>query len=138
MPVGRILSIDYGEKRIGLAVSDPLGITAHALDLLIRTKVSDDFDKIMELIKEYDVTKVVIGLPLNMDGSEGFMVEAVRKFSAGLKNRCPIEIVELDERLTSMEAERALNQASIKGKKKKAKMDGIAAQIILQTYLSMQ
>ena len=91
----------------------------------------------MELIKEYDVTKIVIGLPLNMDGSEGFMVEAVRKFSAALKARCPIEIVELDERLTSMEAERALNQASIKGKKKKAKVDGMAAQIILRTYLSM-
>ena len=73
-----------------------------------------------------------------MDGSEGFMVEAVRKFSTGLKARYPVEIVELDERLTSMEAERALEQAAIKGKKKKAKVDGISAQIILQTYLGMQ
>jgi putative Holliday junction resolvase len=73
-----------------------------------------------------------------MDGTEGFMVQAVRNFSAGLKKKCPVEIVELDERMTSMEAERTLDRASIKGRSKKAKLDSLSAQIILQTFLKLQ
>ena len=134
-PLGRILGIDYGEKRIGLALSDPLGITAQPLDLLVRTKKSEDYARIARIVEEQGVVRIVIGLPLNMDGTEGFMVKAVRDFTAGLKEKCPVEIVELDERLTSMEAGRALDQASLKGKKRKEKLDCLSARIILQTYL---
>jgi putative Holliday junction resolvase len=131
----RILGIDYGEKRIGLAISDPLNITAQPLKLLERTKTGEDLALIKELIEEHGVEKVVIGLPLNMDGSEGFMTDAIRRFSEKLKKIHPIEIIEVDERLTSHQADLSLKTAKIRGKRKKSKIDTISAQIILQTYL---
>ncbi len=131
-----MLGIDYGEKRIGLALSDPLGITAQPIKLLVRKGTEEDFDHIKDIVQESGVTRIVIGLPLNMDGSEGFMVQAVRKFKQRLQEKCGIEILELDERLTSLEAERILNQAAVKGKEKKKRRDSISAQIILQTYLN--
>lgn len=131
----RILGIDYGEKRIGLALSDPLGITARPFKLLVRTKLSQDLKEIQALLEEHEITKVVIGLPLNMDGSEGFMVEASRKFSSALSEIHTIEIIEMDERLTSQQADMALKSASLRGAKKKKHIDAVSAQIILQTYL---
>lgn len=131
----RILGIDYGKKRIGLAISDPLHITAQPLKLLIRTKTREDLKKIKAILEEYNVEKVVIGLPLNMDGSEGFMVDAIRKFSSALRKVHPIEIIEIDERLTSQQADFALHAASLKGKQRKERRDPLAAQIILQTHL---
>lgn len=132
---GRILGIDFGEKRIGLALSDPLGMTAQPLQILHRTRTKEDLDKLVEIIGDRDVSRIVIGLPLNMDGSEGFMVESMRAFSFALHDLLPIEIIEVDERLTSHQATLALNTASVKGKKRKQNRDIIAAQIILQTYL---
>jgi len=133
----RILGIDYGEKRVGLAISDPLGITAQPLKALIRTHLKEDLQRIIDLIEEYEVEKIVIGLPLNMDGSEGFMVKATRDFYSKLLALHPIEISELDERLTSHQAGLSLRSAAVHGKKRKEKeaVDTIAAQIILQTYL---
>lgn len=133
---GRILCIDFGEKRIGLAISDPLGITAQPLNLLVRKDKESDFQEILKLVRELDVTRIVIGLPLNMDGSEGFMVKAVREFSKELEKRSQLEIIEMDERLTSLQASRALNQGALKGKEKKQKIDSLSAQIILQTYMN--
>jgi putative Holliday junction resolvase len=87
------------------------------------------------LIEEHEIEKVVIGLPLNMDGSEGFMTDAIRRFSDQLKKIHPIEIIEVDERLTSHQADMSLRSAKIHGKRKKARIDTMSAQIILQTYL---
>lgn len=131
----RLLGIDYGKKRIGLAVSDPLRITAQPLKTITLDEKTEPFTEIIAIIDEYDVEKIVIGLPLNMDGSEGFMVESIREFSTRLQEKHPIEIIEMDERLTSRQAGMALAAASQKGKKKKKKIDNVSAQIILQTYL---
>ena len=132
----RILCIDFGEKRIGLAISDPLGILARPLEVIERKRSKEDYYTLLAVVEEHDVEKIVIGLPLNMDGSEGFMVRAMRAFSAELQKICKIEIIEFDERLTSHQAGRALASASPKGKKKrKTKIDAVSAQIILQTYL---
>ena len=133
---GRILGMDFGEKRIGLAISDPLGITTQPLEVLVRKSLQDDLGKIHEIIQEYDVKIIAVGLPLNMDGSEGFMVQSVRAFTKALQDKSgPVEIIEVDERLTSLQAGRVLNQASIKGKDKKKRIDSLSAQIILQTHL---
>jgi putative Holliday junction resolvase len=132
---GRILGIDYGEKRIGLALSDPLGMTAQPLQTLQRTRTKEDLDALAAIISEHDVTRIVIGLPLNMDGTEGFMVDSMRAFSGALHDLISLEIIEVDERLTSHQASHALTSASVKGKKRKQKTDIIAAQIILQTHL---
>jgi putative Holliday junction resolvase len=133
--VSRFLGIDFGLKRIGLAISDPLGITAQPLELLVRTKLDADVARILAIIEEYEVVKIVIGLPLNMDGSEGFMVESTRAFAAEIKKLSPIEIVEIDERLTSHQASHSLRLSSTKGKKKKERIDCISAQIILRTHM---
>lgn len=132
---GRTLGIDYGEKRIGLALSDPLGMTAQPLQILQRTRTAEDLKALVAIIGDHEVVRIVIGLPLNMDGTEGFMVESMRAFSGALLDLLPIEIIEVDERLTSHQATLALNTASVRGKKRKENRDIIAAQIILQTYL---
>jgi len=133
---GRILGIDYGEKRIGLALSDPLGITAQPLETLHRTRIKEDLNHLKNLIRDHDVTRIVIGLPLNMNGSEGFMVDSTRAFSKELQEATSVEIIEIDERLTSHQAMQALDTASVKGRKKKKNIDAISAQIILQTYMN--
>ena len=116
-------------------MSDPLCITAQPLEILTRTKETEDLIRLKEIIQEYDVQKIVIGLPLNMDGSEGFMVASMRAFARALTAVIPIEMIEVDERLTSHQAALAINKVSKKGKKKKKNIDSISAQIILQTYL---
>jgi putative Holliday junction resolvase len=133
--IGRILGIDFGLKRIGLAISDPMGITAYASDVLTRTTLKEDKAKIVLLIDEHEIQTIVIGLPLNMNGSEGYMVRLMREFADELKKEIDIDIIEYDERLTSYQASKALNQAEIRGKRKKKRIDSISAQIILQTYL---
>jgi len=131
----RILAIDYGKKRIGLAISGPLGITTQPLKAIIRSHIDSDLKIITDKINEYEVDRIVIGLPLNMDGSEGFMVKFMRSFANQLKNKCALEIIEIDERLTSFQAGEILKEAEVKGKRKKEKIDSLSAQIILQTYL---
>jgi len=132
---GRILGIDYGRARIGLAISDPLGITAQPVEVIQVKKKEEAVRHIAALIEERDVRAVVIGLPLNMDGSEGFMVQEVRVFSAALEEICGIKAVEWDERLTSSQALSSLALEERSWKKRKNKIDIKAAQILLQCYL---
>lgn len=132
---GRILGIDYGKARIGLALSDPLGITAQPLEVLPVKKKSDALQYIAGLINDRDVRIILIGLPLNMDGSEGAMVTEVRVFSAALAKICGIEPLEWDERLTSAQAISSLALGEKSWKKRKKKVDAVAAQILLQSYL---
>lgn len=133
--VMRILSMDVGEKRIGMALSDALGIIAQQLETLVRKTDEDDFKKIRAIIEEKNVTEIVVGLPLNMDGSQGPKAEEINRFVEKLKAECAIPVKIWDERLTTKQADRLLREADISRKKRKKLDDKLAAQLILQSYL---
>ena len=132
----RIIGIDYGDARVGIAVSDLLGITVQGVKTVKNTGIKQLLGEISAVINEYKPEKIVIGLPKNMDGSEGFRVDATRDFAEKLKTIYKGEIVFWDERLSSMGAERYLNETNTRGKKRKAVLDTVAACIILEGYLS--
>lgn len=134
----RTLGIDYGTRRLGLALSDEDGILASPLPVRTRTSLPDDLKFISELIDERRVERIVLGLPLNMDGTQGEMAHAVQEFADGLRSACSVPVVLFDERLTTSEAERVLVQADISRKKRKNLRDGLAAVLILQGYLDSQ
>lgn len=131
----RILGLDVGEKRIGLAVSDELGITAQGIDTVIRTETASDLNQIIKIIKEKEISKLVVGLPKNMNGTLGPQVEKVKDFVKLLTEKCPLEIVYWDERLTTVAAQRSLLEGDLSRKKRKMAVDRIAAVLILQGYL---
>lgn len=131
----RIMALDVGSKRIGVALSDPLKITAQGLETFNRTTLEADIVGLWKLIDEYDVSQLVVGLPKNMDGSEGFKVEEVRQFVSDLTIERQIEVIWVDERLTTVSAERALLEADVSRAKRKKVIDKMAAVIILQSYL---
>ncbi len=127
--------MDVGDKRIGVAVSDEMGITAQGLKTLNRENVAEDVADIGEIIKDYAVKRVVVGLPRNMNGTYGEQAEKVKEFVAELKKVAAIEVVYQDERLTTVAAERTLLQGNVSRKKRKGVIDKIAAVMILQGYL---
>ncbi len=131
----RILGLDLGEKRIGLAISDPLGITAQGLETIQRTSKEEDIKKIKEIIGIYKVEKIIVGLPINMDGTQGKQAERVKKFANLLKKQAQIPIEFWDERLSTVESQKFFLQANIRWEKAKHSVDRVAAQIILQGYL---
>jgi len=131
----RLLGIDYGEKYIGIAVTDELSIAAHPLTTVICDKT--EFDRIKELIKKHEVNKIIIGLPKNMDGSSGQSVDRVLVFADELKKvMCDVPIEFIDERLTTREAEERLIGLGVSRKKKKSKINQLSACIILESYLN--
>lgn len=127
--------MDVGDKRIGVAVSDEMGITAQGLKTLNRENVAEDVADIGEIIKDYAVKRVVVGLPRNMNGTYGEQAEKVKEFAAELKKATAVEVVYQDERLTTVAAERTLLQGNVSRKKRKGVIDKIAAVMILQGYL---
>ena len=131
--MSRILGLDIGLKRIGVAVSDPFGVTATPLEFILNDEKV--FEKINDLIKNYKISKIVIGLPLTLKGEEGEQARYTKEFVENLKNHIPqdIEIIFVDERFTSSLAEKTLSQT--KKKNKKEKIDSLSAVFILQTYL---
>jgi len=131
----RTLALDLGMKKVGLAISDPLGITAQPLDVLIRKNKVDDLRHIKDIIRDRNVTKIVVGLPLNMDGKPGERAKETYKFVEELKGEVEIPIRLWDERLTTMQANRILLQADVSRSKRKKVDDKMAAQLILQSYL---
>ena len=132
----RIMGLDVGDKTIGVALSDPLGWTAQGLKTVQRTGIKKDLQKLGEIIKEYDVKKIVVGLPKNMDGTIGPQCQKVLEFNEKLGKRfTDIEIIQWDERLTTVAAERTLIEADVSRKKRKEVIDKIAAVHILQGYL---
>lgn len=135
----RIMGLDVGSHTVGIAVSDLLGWTAQGLETLKISEQTGDFgfSRIISLIKEYDVTTVVIGLPKNMNNTEGPRVEASRAYGAKLKELMPELIIEFqDERLSTSQAERMLiDEGNVSRKKRKLVIDKLAAVIILQNYL---
>jgi len=132
----RALALDYGDKRIGVAISDEMGWTAQGVSYIKRTTLAQDLTVIENVISEYgNVGTIVIGMPFNMDGSEGERVLKTREFAKELEQRFQLPVVEIDERWSSMEAEKILINADMSRQKRKGKVDQLAATLILQTYL---
>lgn len=134
----RILAIDYGSTRLGLAMSDEEEILASPLPVHVRKTLSEDLGFIARLANDSMVGRIVIGLPLNMNGSHGQMAQTVTEFVEELGKKCDIPIVTFDERLTTSEAERVLVQADFSRKRRKNLRDGLAAVLILQGYLDSE
>jgi putative holliday junction resolvase len=132
----RVLGVDYGDRHIGLALSDPLLITAQPLGSYELTG-RDDADRAFfrELVAKHDVSEIVVGNPLRMDGSSGTRTDLTRRFAAWLEETAGRPVVLLDERLTTQQALKTLDDVKLRGKKKKDWEDRIAAVIILSTYL---
>lgn len=135
MVTQRILAIDFGTKRIGLAVSDRLGMTAQGLPTLQRTRIADDLAHLQSLVDEYSVGKILVGNPIGHAGGATYMSEAVAQFVEKLRKRlvCPVEL--RDERLTSVEANRTLQEAGLSIAKRRRAVDQMAAVLLLQGYL---
>ncbi len=133
--MGRTLALDVGTKRTGAAISDELGITAQPLGVRERTGYKSDLAWVISLMKEYDIARIVIGLPLNMDGSRGERAIACEKIAEKLGKDVQAEILLWDERMTTMEAERTLISANVSRKKRRKVIDQLAAQIILSSWL---
>ena len=132
----RILGLDYGEARTGVAISDLLGITAQGLESIAHGNNQKMLlNRIGEIIAEYEIEKIVIGYPLNMNATKGPRAEKTDKFIEKLKNRFKIEVIKIDERLTTVSAHRTMTELSVNKDKKKKIVDTISAQYILQMYL---
>ena len=130
-----ILCIDYGDRRIGLAVSDKLDLFAHGLPTLDRRECGDPVAAIQGLAHAHDVTELVVGLPMNMDGSLGPAAEKVQAFADVLRERTVLEVAFVDERLTTARAHTLMKQAGLKRRARAQKADRAAAQMMLQSYL---
>ena len=131
----RILCLDLGDTRIGLAVSDLLGITAQGCGVLISNGEEKDIENIRKLAIEKDAGLIVVGFPINMDGTKGAKAQKIESFFLKMKDEMPCECVLWDERLTTKQAERFIEEAGYNWKKKREIIDEMAAQLILQSYL---
>jgi putative Holliday junction resolvase len=135
---GRILAIDFGLKRMGLAVSDALGITAQGLATLERTRSEDDLQHLQHLAEEYSLARVIVGNPLAQSGKPSAMAARVEEFAARLRKRLPCPVELWDERFTSAEAHRLLRESGISIRKRQRATDRVAAVLLLQSYLDYQ
>lgn len=138
----RILGIDYGDSRIGISMSDPLGWTAQGIQTIVwKGRVEEPIEKVVQLVKEYKVDKIVIGFPKNMNGTIGPRGEKTLEFITFLQEHLQkmkfqhVEIIKWDERLTTVAANRAMREMGVRTSKKKGIVDQIAAVYILQGYL---
>lgn len=131
----RILGLDYGEKRIGAAICDELGMTAQGLPTIIRKSKKHDLDILGNLIKSYNVEKIVIGYPVRLDGSEGIQCEKVNRFSVLLYKTFSLTVIKWPETLSTKEAEEILINSGVRWQKRKKMVDKLAACLILQNYL---
>jgi putative Holliday junction resolvase len=136
MSGSRILALDYGTKRIGVALSDELGWTAQPLETFERRTLDRDVAHVASLVQTHAVREVVLGFPLQLDGREGPAIQAMRNFAAHLEQGLPVPLVLWDERLTTKAAEDLLIAADVSRKKRKGAVDRVAAAILLQSYLA--
>ena len=134
----RILGLDVGDRRIGVAVSDELALFAQGLFVLERRSLAADTAALREVMSEYDVTRIVVGMPRNMNGSYGPQADKTTAFIDRLEQACNLPCIAWDERLTTRQAERVLIAANQRRSKRKAVRDKLAAQLILQSYLDHQ
>lgn len=132
----RILGIDFGDARIGIAVSDIMGWTAQGVGTVYNKGWQKTAPELEKIIKEYNPEKIVLGLPKNMDGTLGFRAEATYEFAENLKTIYSGEIIFRDERLTTVGATRFLNETNTRGKSRKGVIDTVSACLILEGYLN--
>lgn len=134
---GRVMSIDYGDSRTGTALSDPSRFLANALTC-IKGGMRGVAEEVARLAKAHEVTQIVVGLPKNMDGSEGFRADRVKAFCEMLGQLTEVPIDLYDERLSTVEAHRMMDMTATFGKKRKENIDNLSAQIILQDWLDRE
>ncbi len=137
-PYGRVMALDLGEKRIGVALSDPTRTIASAHSVLTRKSRLEDVARYTHLIAENSVTLLVVGLPITLGGREGERAAWVRDYAADLAERLPVPIAFWDESLSTVEAQAALRAQGRRGKKLRERVDAVAAAVILQSYLDAQ
>lgn len=134
----RILGLDYGSKTVGVAATDELGITVQTVETIFRkeeNKLRRTYARIEELIEELNISSIVVGLPLNMDGSESVRSAMCRDFAANVERRTGLPVIMWDERLTTVQAEEILIESGVARQDRKKYIDKIAAQIILEDYV---
>ena len=134
----RILGLDYGTKTVGVAISDPIGLTAQGMEIIRReeeNKLRRTLARIEAIIEEYGVTDIVLGLPKNMNNTQGVRVESTMEFKEKLERRTGLPVIMWDERLTTVAADRTMMEAGIRRENRKEYVDKIAAAFILQGYL---
>lgn len=135
------MALDYGERRIGVAITDPTGMLAQPLETLEQPrargrKAPAALDRIAELVDEYDVQCIVVGLPVHMSGQSGDAAERARAFGARVAKRTALPVEFLDERWTSVEARRSLTEAGVPARKQRGRVDRVAAALLLRTWLA--
>ncbi len=136
MPQGRVLSVDYGERRIGLAMTDPDRIVASGFTTLTVVSEESAVDAVLKIIREYEIAEIVVGIPLRCDGSMTPKADKIRAFCAKLSEKAGISILEWDESFSSVEAKRLVLQSETKKKRRnKEKIDELAALVILREFL---
>jgi len=131
----RVISLDVGSKTIGIAISDPLGITAQGLETIRRQNKRLDFERLGHLLRDYQVTEIVVGYPLRLSGAEGRQSEKMQLFAEELRRKFALPVHLCDERLTSSQANRVLREAELSIKKRGEAVDRLAAVLILQSWI---
>ena len=132
----RFMGLDIGDKRIGVAISDPLGLTAQGISVIHRSSLDEDIRVIDRIAKEHEVIQIVCGLPKNMNGTIGEQAVRVQKFVAKLKQMVCIPVTTWDERLSTRAADHAMIEGGLRRSKRKKRVDQVAASIILQSFLN--
>jgi putative Holliday junction resolvase len=136
--LGRILALDVGSRRIGVAVTDPLRITAQGLDTIQRQNKRRDYEALRQVLEKYDVREIVVGLPLRLSGAEGTQSDKMRLFAADLQVHFGVTVHLWDERWTSTQANRLLRETDLSIKKRGQAVDRMAAILILQSWMEAQ
>lgn len=132
----RVLGIDYGEVRTGIAISDELGMLAHGLETIEHGNNEKKLiDRIKDIVAEYKISKIVIGYPINMNATKGPRIERTDKFIEKIKKELKLDVIKIDERLTTVSAHKTMTELNLSIKKKKKVVDTISAEYILQMYL---
>ena len=135
---GRVLAVDYGERRVGLALSDPAGLIAQGLETIEVKSIGESLASIASIVEADQVLEIVLGLPVNMDGTTGEMAGKVEAFADRLRGRVSCEVRTWDERLTSVSAQRAMHEMGGETRGNKGSLDRIAATLLLQNYLDFR
>lgn len=134
----RVLAVDYGRKRFGLAISDEMGLTARPLETLERTNRRDNLRRLREIVRKHEVGRIVVGKPMRLDGSAGEMAEEAARFAARIEKELRLPVEMLDERLSSWEAQETTSARKPKRGKQEAGVDALAAAVILREFLERE
>ena len=134
----RVLALDMGDKRVGVAISDPSQVLARSLKVIQRGSPQGDFAAVSHLVEEHEVERVVVGYPRSLDGTVGEQAEKVERYAEGLAKALDVPVVLWDERFSTVSAERLMREAGLRGRKRRERVDAVAAAVILQDYLDSE